>query len=195
MKKCTVHIVGLSPYSQSRKTDHVPMKDRESHDDYDKRVWRDKCTTTADGVVAIPAMGFKQALDSVAYKLGEKVPNRRGATYKNFFASGVLCEADAPIHANGKMLKPGDAHPVTISANADGVRGSGKRVPRTFPSFSTWEAEPQFIITDDIISQSVFEQHIKSCGMIVGVGRFRPEKGGLNGRFRVTKIEWEDIVL
>jgi hypothetical protein len=31
--------------------------------------------------------------------------------------------------------------------------------------------------------------------MIVGIGRFRPENGGTNGRFRVVKIEWEDLVV
>lgn len=196
MKRCVATIEGLSPYSQSRKTDDVPMLDRESHDDYEKRVWRNKTTVNAEGQVCIPAMGFKQMLDTTAYKLGVKVPNRRGATFKNFFTSGFYCEADAVLfNGSGKPATPKEAQMVTISANSDGVRGSGKRVPRSFPSFTPWSCVVSFIITDDIIAPDIFEQHLRASGIIAGLGRFRPEKGGHNGRFRVTKIEWEDYRL
>jgi len=195
MQRATAKIEGLAPYSASRKTDDIPMKDRESHDDYERRIWRDKVTVNGDGVVCIPAMAWKQALDTCAFKLGVKVPGRRGSTYKSFFTSGFFCEADAPIRVNGKWLKKDDAECVTISANADGVRGSGKRVPRSFPSFAKWETEVVFVITDDIIASDIFEQHLKSAGIIVGVGRFRAEKGGTNGRFRVVGVTWEDFRL
>lgn len=194
MKRCTVSVVGLAPYSASRKFEE-PMLDRESHEDFERRTWREKCTVNGDGVVCVPAMGWKQGLDTTAYKLGMKVPNRRGATYKNFFLSGFLCESDAPLHRNGHALRPADAECVPIWANSDGVRGSGKRVLRLFPSFPQWETEISFMITDDIITEDVFEQHAKACGIICGVGRFRAEKGGLNGRFRVVKIVWEAIKL
>jgi hypothetical protein len=182
-----------SPYSQSAKHD-TPFLDRESHDDYDKRTWRNKCTTTRDGQVAIPAMAFKQAVDNAAYKLGEKIPGRRGASYKSFFASGFFCDSDVPI-TNGKPIKPEDADCVLISANADGKRGSGSRVPRRFPSFAKWQGVAEFTILDDIIDQAIFERHIKAAGMITGIGRFRPEKGGTNGRFKATKFEWKDLQL
>ena len=29
--------------------------------------------------------------------------------------------------------------------------------------------------------------------MIVGIGRFRPEKGGLNGRFSVKDVKWTEV--
>jgi hypothetical protein len=180
-----------SPYSQSAKH-NLPMNDRESHEDYDLRTWRHKCTTTKDGQVAVPLMGLKQAVDTASFKLGLKVPNRRGATYKSFFASGFFCDADMPI-ANGKPLTPADAECVVISANADGKRGSGSRVPRRFPEFEKWNGIAEFTIVDDLITPDIFEQHLRSAGIIVGIGRFRPENGGKNGRFRVTKCEWKDI--
>lgn len=30
------------------------------------------------------------------------------------------------------------------------------------------------------------------AGMFIGVGRFRPEKGGQNGRFQIAALDWED---
>ena len=89
MRHVKVYIENIpgSNYSQSAKHD-VPFLDRESHDDYDARTWREKCTVNREGVVCIPAMALKQSLDTCAYKLGIKVPARRGATFKTFFASG-----------------------------------------------------------------------------------------------------------
>jgi hypothetical protein len=182
-----------SPYSQSAKHD-TPFLDRESHDDYDIRTWRNKCTTNKNGQVCIPAMALKQMIDTAAWKLGEKVQGRRGATFKSFFASGFFCDGDVPI-ANGKALTPADAECKLISANSDGVRGSGKRVPRRFPEFEKYQGVAEFTIIDDVITQPVFEQHAKAAFLIVGIGRFRPEKGGTNGRCRVTKFEWRDMQL
>jgi hypothetical protein len=195
MRNCKVYLEGLpgSPYSQSAQHG-TDMLDRETHDDYDLRTWRDKCTVNETGQVCIPAMGLKQCIDTAAFKLGMKVPNRRGATYKNFFASGFFCEGDVPI-ANGKALTKADALMVIINANADGRRGSGTRVKRRFPNFSKWAGVAEFTITDDIITKEIFEDHVKSAGMIVGIGRFRPENGGTNGRFRAAKFEWRELNL
>jgi hypothetical protein len=168
------------------------MLDRENHEAYDERTWRDKCTTNSDGQICIPAMALKQAIDTSAYKLGMKVPNRRGSTYRNFFASGFFCDADVPL-ANGRPIKKENVDSIRISANADGVRGSGKRVPRRFPTIPKWAGIAEFTILDDLITREVFEQHVKAAGIVVGIGRFRAEKGGTNGRFRATQFEWEDV--
>ena len=81
--------------------------------------------------------------------------------------------------------------PVTINANADGVRGSGKRVKRTFPVVPSFEnVAVNFTIMDDTITPQVFEEVFAVFASSVGVGRFRPEKGGLNGRLRATKFIW-----
>jgi hypothetical protein len=139
-------------------------------------------------------MALKQMLDTTAFKLGLKVAGRRGATYKTFFTSGVICDADVPI-LNGKALTKADAEMTKINANADGRRGSGSRVPRRFPQFQKWHGIAEFTVVDDVITQEIFETHMKSGGIIVGIGRFRPENGGINGRFKATKFEWTDVKL
>lgn len=182
-----------SPYSQSASPD-IPMLDRESHDDYNIRTWRDQCTVNAEGIVCIPAMAFKQAIDTAAFKVGMKVPNRRGATFRGFFESGFFCNANVPI-ANGKPLTKEDAVMQKISANSDGRRGSGKRVPKRFPEFPKYHGVADFTIVDDIITPSAFEHHFNVAGLIVGLGRFRPQNGGTYGRFRATNFEWQDFHL
>jgi len=79
---------------------------------------------------------------------------------------------------------------ITINANSDGMRGSGKRVKRTFPTIPSWSGTAEFVILDDTITPDVFERTLKTAGQIVGIGRFRPENGGLNGRFKPTKFNW-----
>jgi len=195
MRVVKVHLESIpgSPYSQSAKHD-VPKLDRESHDDYERRTWRDKCTVNREGQVCVPAMGLKQTIDTASFKLGEKVPGRRGATFKSFFASGFFCNCDMAI-SNGKPIMKQDVDSVTINAHANGKPGSGSRVPRTFPLIHKWHGIAEFTILDDIITQDVFEQHVKAGGLIVGIGRFRPENGGKNGRFRAVKFQWEDFII
>jgi len=194
VRNCRVYATSMpaSPYSQSAKHDS-DFLERESHDAYEQRTWLNKCSTNSNGHVVIPSMALKQCIDTAAQKLGLKVPNRRGATYKSYFSSGVLSVEDAVLMLDGKPLTPADADKIVIQANSDGVRGSGKRVPRAFPVFNRWQAEFDFLITDNIITEAIFEETIKAAGVIVGLGRFRAEKGGRNGRFNVTRIDWEEF--
>jgi hypothetical protein len=187
MKIVEVELVSVSPYSQSRKHNTAKLE-KETWDAYEIRTWREKCTTNDDGEVVIPAMAFKQALDTVAKRLGEQVPGRGKNTYSKHFAAGVICEADVPIGVQKE-----DAPKITISANADGKRGSGKRVDRTFPQWPSWKATARFAILDITVTDPVFERHLTEAGRFVGIGRFRPENGGLNGRFRPTAFRWSDV--
>lgn len=193
MRRCRVTIENVpgSPYSQSALHD-TPKLDREDYNDYDRRTWREHCTVNTEGIVCIPAMAFKQCIDTAAYKLGMKIPGRRGATYKSFFASGFLCDHDVPI-ANGKPLTKDAAELVAIWADSQGKRGGSSRVQRRFPSFAKYSGEPEFTILDDLITADIFETHLRAAGILVGLGRFRAENGGTNGRFRVIKSHWEDI--
>jgi hypothetical protein len=38
----------------------------------------------------------------------------------------------------------------------------------------------------------VFREMVEIAGMFIGIGRFRPEKGGTNGRFRIEALAWAD---
>ena len=125
-KLVEVSFTSISPYSQSHQ--HVtPKLAKETHDAYEQRTWREKCNANDKGEIVLPAMAFKQALDAVAKRLGEQIPGRGKATYTKAFVGGVLCEDDVALAGCFKK----DCPSVTISANADGKRGSGKRVWRT----------------------------------------------------------------
>jgi len=187
MRKVTVHLESISPYSQSRQHD-VPKLDKETHEAYEKRTWREKANYDENGIIYIPAMALKQALDAAAKKLGDQIPGKGKATYTKFFVADVICDANVPLG-----IHKDDVASITINANADGVRGSGKRVKRTFPVIPQWSAEATFTILDDTVTPEVFERTLTAAGIGIGIGRFRAEKGGLNGRFRPTKFSWSKI--
>lgn len=187
MKIVEVQLESLSPYSQSRMHD-TPKLDRERPDDYEQRTWREKCTANNEGIVCIPAMALKQMLDASAKLLGIQIPGKGKSTFTKHFKAGVICEADVALG----VLKD-DVEPITINANADGVRGSGKRVKRTFPLIRQWKGSARFAIFDDTVTKEVFERHLTDGGRFVGIGRFRPENGGLYGRFRPTSFKWSEL--
>lgn len=177
MKRVSVSLASQSPYSQSRM--HLePKLDKETAAAYERRVWREHCTTNNDNEICIPAMALKQCLDRVAVVLGMQIPGRGKNTYSKHFRAGCICTGDVPL---GILKK--DVESVTINANADGIRGSGKRVQRIYPLIKTWAATADFLIMDDTITEDVFEHHLIQAGQFVGIGRFRPENGGVNGRF------------
>lgn len=187
MYRAVVTIKGTAPLSQSKQHD-AEWLDGESNDDYDKRTWREKCNTGPDGIVYVPAMAFKQAMDTSAKRLALPDPDNKRANLTKYFVSDVVCENNLSIG-----VKKDDMPSVRISANVDGVRGSGKRVPRTLPQIQEWAGKTSFLIMEEKIKPEIFEKVLKAAGQSIGVGQFRPEKGGLNGRFDVTNIKFQKI--
>lgn len=184
MKIATVTLASVAPYSQSR-AHETPKNDRERPDDYEARTWREKCHYTPEGNVFIPPMSLKMGLDTAAKMLGMQIPGRGKSTFTKFFLSGCLVMDPVVL-----PVSKADVACDRIYANADGIRGSGKRVWRMFPRVDSWEGKIQYHILADEITKDVFEEHLKQAGAFVGIGRFRPQSGGYYGRYEVKKIAW-----
>lgn len=186
MKTCIATLESITSYSQSRMHDE-PKLEKETWDDYEKRTWRSKAHANDNGMIIIPPMAFKMAVDACAKRLSIPIPGAGKKTYTKSFLSGVIVtepiltayQADA---INGEW----------INANSDGVRGSGKRVKRCYPVLPTWGGEVAFYVLDDQITKPVFERVLAEAGRFVGIGRFRPENGGFYGRFDVKGVLWTE---
>lgn len=191
MRICTFDIKGVTPYSQSRMIDPIEFPKlndgKESFDEYDERLWREKASFDQDGGVVIPAMGLKMAVDESIKRLNIGIKGRGKSTYAKFFVAGQICESDVPIG-----IAKDEMESIVVWANSDGVRGSGKRVRRKFPYHRKWAGEVRFAILDDIIPKDVFQKAVIEAGKLVGIGRFRPEKGGFLGRFTASNFKWQD---
>lgn len=187
MKKVTISLKSIAPYTQSR-MHHTQKLEKESANDFEARTWLEKCTVDDQGYICIPAMAFKQALDRAAKMLSMQIPGRGKSTYSKHFAAGIMIPENLRL-----SVKKEDAVKIAINANADGRRGSGKRVVRFFPQVANWSANLEAYILDETITQAVFERHAKEAGMLVGVGQYRPENGGTNGRFVCEKFDWSEV--
>lgn len=182
-----VSLKSLSPMTQSHGHDD-PKLEGESPGDYDIRTWRSKLNTDREkSTVVIPAHGLHQSIAAAAKYSKRQIPGQGKATWTAKFTAGITLTESPKLNVDPKTVDS-----ITISANADGVRGSGKRVPRRFPILYTWETTFEVLILDPIITKEVFKEMLELAGMFVGIGQFRPEKGGTNGRFVIAKLDWED---
>ena len=182
----TVTLKSMSPLSQSQHHD-APFLEGEKHEAHDKRTWKSKAHLDANGVVMLPAHGLHQCFATAAKYSKKKIAGAGAATWTKKFESGITLLADA---STGVTL--GDNDYVDIFANLDGVRGGSKRGNRRFPSINAWESTFDVIILDPIITQDIFTEMVEMAGMFIGLGRFRPEKMGTNGRFTLKELIWAD---
>jgi len=185
MKTALIKLTSAAPLTQSRKHDE-PELEKELKDAYEKRTWKSKAHVNADGVVEIPAFALKCAVVAAAKYAGDQIPGKGKSTWTKKFQCGILIPENALTDR-----KADDITPITINANSDGVRGSGKRVFRTFPQLLKWNATVQVIVLDEIITKDVLEKYFTAAGQFVGVGQYRPENGGTNGRFSATVLEFK----
>lgn len=185
MKTVTASLISTAPYSASQ---HIvsPRGDKESPDDYERRTWRERLHVNDDGLVQLPNMGFKNALDRMASMRSDKVKGKGQATYTKFFLSGVMVPEPLTL-----SVKAADVKGEWLFVPSDGKKGGGSRVMKCFPVIPKWTGDVTFMILDDnTISERVFEDTLNDSGLLVGVGRWRPERGGCYGRFKVQSIKW-----
>ncbi|WP_065091456.1 hypothetical protein [Rhizobium leucaenae] len=186
----TVTLRSFSPYSQSKQHDEPSLKG-EGKGDYDKRTWKAKAHITKDGTLGIPAASMTQAIAEAAKYSKKQIPGQGKATWTAKFKSGIML-VDSFIDT-GIILK--DADFVDIMCDAQGKTGSAvsSRVPRRFPQVPEWSATFQVWILDPIITEEIFREMVELAGMFIGIGRWRPVmNGGMNGRFIIDKLKWED---
>ena len=188
MKTATVTLQGTAPISFSKHLDEesVPKREGENHEDYDIRVWREKAHFVKDEVV-IPGINFKFMMDWTAAQLGLKIQGRGNKTWSTIFKAGVLCPDPMALGVTKDELKF-----TKVYCNADGRRGSAKRVWRRFPILHEWGGEVAFYILDDTITEDIFHRHVVQAGKICGLGRYRASVGGQFGRFTVESFSWDD---
>jgi hypothetical protein len=199
----TALLVGIGPYSASRKYDDlVPRLEKENSDDYDKRTWREHANyDQKTREMFIPPMGLKLSIAEAAKRLSIKIPGKGKATYTKNILSGVIAaeriwleapSGDGKKPAWGRVLME-DATMEGFLANSDGRRGSGSRVFRRFPVLHQWRATAELMLIDDEVPAEVFERCLREAGNLIGVGRFRPQNGGYFGRFTVQHVQWSSL--
>jgi len=187
MKIATAHLKSISPYSQSRHyAGEFPKEDKENHQDYEKRTWKNRLHTDKNGNVFIPPMALKNCISEAAKYLSIQIPGKGKATYTKHIESGLLIvdPLQLGIHKD-------EVDGQWLFVPSDGKRGGSSRVNKCFPIIREWEATATINILDDTVTKEVFEHILTESGKFIGMGFFRPRNNGFYGRFEVKKIEWQ----
>lgn len=190
---CEIGLRGISPYSQSAPFQSLKNKG-EADDAYDQRVWREHMTCddpkAENPQVCIPPMAIKKSLEMIAAFKGEKT--KGSATWSKHFVSGILCMDFVPLmNGAGKPIRRNDVTGERLYMSSTGDKKGGKRVWRIYPRIEAgWQGTAKLFLIDEKLQQdpAKVNEYMSDAGALIGVGRFRPERGGFYGRFEVTSF-------
>jgi hypothetical protein len=156
--------------------------DKELHDAFEERTWRERCNTTEDGHVFIPPTAFKNCIAETAKFLSVSIPGKGKSTYTKHFEAGIMVIDGLKLPVKKEKVKG-----LWLHVPSDGRRGGTKRVMKCFPTVAEWGGDVTFYILDDTITKDVFDYHLAEAGKFIGIGSFRPRNNGFFGRFEVVK--------
>ena len=184
MHKAIAQLKSLSPYGQSRRM-QTPRPPKMGFEEYEATYWRERMHTTDDGYVFIPPMSFKRSLETAAKYLKRRIPGKGKSEYGKHFLSGVLVTDGLKLPVKAEEVKP-----LVIPLSSRGRKGEAD-VLKWMPVIPQWQGKVTYYVLDDIITPEVFEEHLREEGNFIGIGWFRPEKGGYYGRYEILSVDWE----
>lgn len=192
MKRFQVQIVGDTALLQHRfgeaaeansgkSTRRVQMLDETPRQAAEKVCYRD-----TEGRYYFPGAAIGRLLREAGGAHKQK-GSRKSVKY--LVPAAVLVLDDAVTICNGDGVTPVkdfevDSRPVVIPA----TKG---RVMRHRPRHDKWSANFQIRVNETVLAPDVVHHLLTEGGEQIGIGDFRPEKGGPFGVFRVTR--WEEI--
>jgi hypothetical protein len=189
-------IEGIAPLSQS-KPHLTEMLPGESHDDFRKRTWREQLHVDQHGEVFIPPGAIKNCISEAALFMSIAIPGKGKATYTKHVEAGVACIKPVMLG-----IRAQDVASETLFLPADGKRGSGKRVWKTYPRIDTWSGEVELIVLDETVLQTshrsgnpILQDIVEGGGQYIGLHRFRPRKNGWYGRFTIRDFSVQQLAM
>lgn len=191
----TVTINGVTPYSQSSNPTLHPdyekvLKEakcaKNDHALRESLTWKFRARYNDAGNVIIPNMAFYGALVSGMRYTGDRIPGQGKKTWADKFRRGLYVENDVALPFTMDTIQG-----MQLFVPSDGKKGSSSKVLKIFPVMQEWGGTFSVRILDNIITQDVFAQAVNVAGSFVGLGRWRPEKEGMNGRFEMTNLKWK----
>lgn len=166
-------------------------KDTETHQQFELRTWQRKVPMTSDGQLFVNPFAVTNSLVEAAKWLGRKVDGKSGFTGR--FQRGVTPGGKVLVFCGKKPACIEDIDPMLLFVPSDGKHGGPKRVERIFPTLHDWNATGDCHIWDGKITEAQFTDHLKAVGQFIGWGSMRVANGGINGRFEIAEITFEEI--
>ncbi|NIA15167.1 MAG: hypothetical protein GWP08_13930 [Nitrospiraceae bacterium] len=138
------------------------------------------------GVVFIPPLAVKNCVSEAAKFKGEKIQGEGQHTWTKHFNSGILCVDPISLGIDRETVE-GER----LFLNADGKRGGGTRVWKTYPVIREWRGQCSLYLVDDKLIQKPDKvlEYLEFAGKMIGIGRFRPANRGYYGRFKIENFK------
>lgn len=134
---------------------------------------------TDDGDFGVPALAIKSAIITAAHK---DIGIEKTLVKKALF---ILCN-------DSRKVLPMDCDDPVITEDPVTV-GNGKTDLRYRPYFHRWGVNVSFEIDNALLQVEDLVNLIDRAGFGVGIGEWRPEKGGEYGRFEVDRTVPIDV--
>lgn len=184
MATFNVRIEGVTPLLQHRfgeaaeaeaPSRKVMIKAVDPREDAERSAYR-----APDGTLFVPGAAIARLLREAG---GSHKARGSRKSLKYIIPAAVLVAEDEITLLDGDGPARGfevDSRPVTIPA----TKG---RIMRHRPRLNRWAAEFSIEVDEDELPATIVHQLLAEGGRKIGVGDFRPEKGGPFGRFMVTR--------
>jgi hypothetical protein len=152
---------------------HIPEPDVEAEDG----TYR-----LPDGTLYFPTLAFRRtAIDAGKGRRIGKVA-ASGVMTGSLFIAGDHLET---VLLDPKTDDPLDAYEVDVRRAVPPGQGA---VIRARPRVDSWAAVVSFELDDERVPAELLEELFRLGGNAVGIGNYRPQKGGVYGRFTVERL-------
>lgn len=189
IKKVKFTITGKTPMIQHQWSEKAQREMREKHAGKKTKVrearnpekeFQDACYLTDEGEFGFPLMAFKNSLITAAHKdIGIEKTLVRKALFMVCKDSGLI----AKMECNEPIMRE------------DTVRvGAGSADLRYRPEFRNWSAEITVELDAALLTLEDLANLINRAGFGVGIGEWRPEKGGEYGRYELSRDKPMEVI-
>ena len=177
-------IVGISPLIQHKwgekalsmiRAKHAGKKSKNRDVRDPGAEGRDAMYTTPDGKPGIPAMALKSSIVEAAHN---DMGIAKKTVQKALFFEGDTIGAIIPLDCDDPVIQE------------DIVRvGQGFTDLRYRPYFYRWSVDVSFVLDIDWLQVDDLLNLVDRAGFGIGIGEWRPEKGGEFGRFQIDRTK------
>jgi hypothetical protein len=181
MKLFTATLRSLTSYSQGR-PHGLPKLPQELEQAYEERTVLAKLHTAVNEVF-IPPMALKYCLTEGARYSADQIPGRGKERYTKHYIRGVICSEPIMLGITTEQVR---IEKIFTWSQPSARTG---RVWKWFPVIDRWEGTLQILAVDDILTPDVIKRHLTIAGTCIGIGVWRPENGGLWGKFQVLSVD------
>lgn len=129
-----------------------------------------------DGKLYQPAVCIHKCMEKAA--LNFQIPGKGKKTYRDMIAAEAFVEPDMIIHKIQHCV-----------ADRRWVRIKTAAIVRTRAKLPEWELDFRIVVVQDQLPEEALNKILQYGSQAVGIGDYRPQKGGPFGRFMIVKFE------